>query len=568
MRSLRANQTSFTAGEIAPSLFGRIDVNRYYSAAASLLNVIVRPQGGVRRRPGMKFVSRLADGADGVRLIPFAFNIDQTYLIALTAGAFVVIRSDGLFLARITGCPWNATQARQMNRAQSADTLILCHPDVAPSRIRRGATETDWTCTALPLTNIPNFDFGAGPEPVISATRGWPECVTFHQSRLWLAGLRSRPATFLGSRIADFFNFDEGTGLDDQAINATIDSDQLNAIHQIASGRALQLFTSGAEHTVTGDPLTPKTVGRVEQTRRGIKRFVPTVEVDGAQLFVQRGGAAFRQFLYNDTEQAWRSDLASLLAPHLITDPIDAAVRKTASLDDADNVLLVNPAGTVTTMTTLRAQEIVAFSRWQTDGQIVAVAALQSGQTFFATYRGSSICIESWEPSHMLDASVRVVSGTPQTAVAALEHLNGRNVAVVGDGSYQGIATVTAGVVTLPQAARVVEVGLPFTPQVTSLPIEPRDPSGAIIGRRMRLHAITARVQETSLFRINEQSVIFRRVGPAPAPNIGGPPPIFTGDIKIRGLCGYAERNQVQIDQPIPGQLELLALSYDMEIGD
>ena len=51
-------------------------------------------------------------------------------------------------------------------------------------------------------------------EQTISTKRGFPQAVTFHNNRLWLAGLKSRPAGILASHIGDYFNFDLGTGLD------------------------------------------------------------------------------------------------------------------------------------------------------------------------------------------------------------------------------------------------------------------------------------------------------------------------------------------------------------------
>jgi hypothetical protein len=439
---------------------------------------------------------------------------------------------------------------------------------VASQRIQRGVTETTWTRDAIPWTNIPNHNYGAGNEAVISATRGWPEAITFHQGRLWIGGFRSRPASFIASRVGDFFNLNTGTGLDDDAIYATIDSDQVNAIHQMASSRALQILTSGAEHVIEGVPITPKSIERLEQTRRGIKRHSTAAEVDGALLFIQAGGAALRQFLYADTEAAWRSDLASLLAPHLILDPSEINARKSASADDADHVLLTNANGTVTVMTTLRAQEVTAFSRWETAGTILSACALQSGEVFFATLRNGTVRIEVWDEAALLDASVRQTSGSPFTVVTGLGHLNGLTVDLIGNGAYLGQAVVAAGQVTLPRQVTSAEVGLNFDVRGRTLPIEPRDPSGHMIGRRMRVDAVTARVVDSGLFTIQNQAVVLRRVGAAPAAPLDTPPPRLTGDVTLRGLLGWRERADVEFQQPVPGPLTLLALGCNIKVAE
>ena len=45
-------QTNFTSGEFDPLLRGRIDLDQYQTAASTLNNVSVLPQGIVQRRAG------------------------------------------------------------------------------------------------------------------------------------------------------------------------------------------------------------------------------------------------------------------------------------------------------------------------------------------------------------------------------------------------------------------------------------------------------------------------------------------------------------------------------------
>jgi hypothetical protein len=569
MRATRQIQTSFTAGEVDPRLYARIGVDKYYSAAALIRNQLVMPQGGVRRRPGMQHRASFAPEVQAIRCIPFAFNTEQTYCFAFTDGAFRVFLPNGALAATVTGCPWNAAQASQLNYAQSADTLLLFHGDLPPQRIRRGGSSSSWARDAAPLANIPTFDFGAGPEPVISSSRGWPECGTFHTGRLYLGGFRSRPATMMASVVGDFFNFDRGTALDDQAFMVTIDTDQVNAIWQMRSGRALQIFTSGAEHAITvSPPITPTNIAVQEQTRRGIKRYVPVVEVDGATLFLQRGGAGLRQFLFDDLQQQYRSELASLLAPHLIVDPVDMAARKGASQDDADHVLLVRSDGAVAVLTTLRTQEIAAFTRWETAGEILSVAALQSGEVFFAVRRAGTIRLEQWTEASRMDASVLYSPGGTFTAVPGLGHLEGQTIGMIADGSWQGTRTVSGGSVTLPRAATTAEIGLPYVLEGETLDLEPRDPAGALIGRKSRLISLTARVQNTGHFSLQGAPVVLRRVGTAPAAPLDTPPPSFTGDVVLRGLTGWRRGLSVTWSQPVPGPFQMLALHHQIALGE
>ena len=567
MPRARSGQTSFTAGELADTLLGRIEVSRYYAGASLLRNVLVIPQGGVRRRPGMRHLTRLTGGTDGIRLIPFAFNTEQTYCIGLVAGGFHVWTADGTYRVFVGPTSWTGAQAAQMTFAQSADTLLLFHPDVESQRIRRGTSHSSWFVDALPYANIPQHNYGSGLEAVISSTRGWPECGTFHQGRLWVGGFRSRPATMMASKVGDFFNFDQGTALDDETIYVTIDSDQVNAIHAMRSGRTLQIFTSGSGLAPSVDPpYTPKNFNLNEQTRRGVRRYSTLSEVDGATLFVGRGGSALRQFLYDEVEAAYRADLLSLLAPHLIRQPTELAMRRGASGDDADHLMIVNADGAPAVLTTLRAQEITAFSRWETDGQVKSVAALDSGEVFFATLRAGAIHVELWDEAHTMDASLRQVAGSPTTAFTGLAHLEGRQVHLRGDGNYLGTATVLSGAVTMPAAVTEAEAGLRFVPRIETLPLEPRDATGALLGRVSRIARVTARVKQTGTFALQGRRVIARTLG-AGAPVLDQPSPVFTGDLTVRGITGWRERHTLTIEQDVPGPFTLLSLSYDLGLG-
>ena len=60
----------------------------------------------------------------------------------------------------------------------------------------------------------------SGYEVTWSGTRGYPRTATFHEGRLYLVA-QSRPNTLFGSRVARFFDFNPGEGLDDDAIEAT-----------------------------------------------------------------------------------------------------------------------------------------------------------------------------------------------------------------------------------------------------------------------------------------------------------------------------------------------------------
>lgn len=87
MANTRSYTRSFAGGELAPSMYGRIDDVKYQTGAAKLRNFIATPQGPAENRPGFAYVNATKD--NGVaRLIPFRFSVKQTMVIEVGAGYF------------------------------------------------------------------------------------------------------------------------------------------------------------------------------------------------------------------------------------------------------------------------------------------------------------------------------------------------------------------------------------------------------------------------------------------------------------------------------------------------
>lgn len=143
MNNLAAVKTNFTAGQVCSNLLGRGDLKIYENGARKMENVIIHPTGGVSRRKGLRFIARPNKKC---RLIPFEFNTEQTYLLCLSDNQLEVYKDDQVIASLET--PWSGDQLFQINYTQSADTLLIVHPDVAPKQISRNNNEVwkldDW----------------------------------------------------------------------------------------------------------------------------------------------------------------------------------------------------------------------------------------------------------------------------------------------------------------------------------------------------------------------------------------------------------------------------------------
>lgn len=75
------SQRSFAGGEIAPALYARVDVSKYATGVRTLRNFQVMRHGGAQNRAGTTFVDEVSDSSKTVRLIPFIYSADQTYVL-------------------------------------------------------------------------------------------------------------------------------------------------------------------------------------------------------------------------------------------------------------------------------------------------------------------------------------------------------------------------------------------------------------------------------------------------------------------------------------------------------
>jgi len=427
---------------------------------------------------------------------------------------------------------------------------------------------------------IPFFDTSAidagdwqsehGYEEVWSATRGYPRSVTFHEGRLFFGGTKSRPSTLYGSRVSDFFNFNPGEALADDGVSATLDTGTFNAIVDIFSGRHLQVFTTGAEFYVPqtlDEPITPTNLIVKQQTAFGMKPGIRLQNVDGSTLFIQRQGKAIQEFIYSDSVQAYTSAKISLLSSHLLKSPGEMSVRVATSTDEGDRLMIVNDDdGSIACYTLLRSQNVIAPSEWTTDGEFlnIGVDVDDIYVVVKRTVNGATVYyVELFDGDTLLDCAK---TGGAASSVT-MGHLEAATVKIIRDGVIEPDQTVPGSpyTVTFATAASTsYQVGLNFTPEVKTLPVEPNLPSGSLKGFKKRIFEVNAELFETQAMTIEGKEVPFRNFGAAV---LDGAVDEFTGIKTLHGILGYTYDGQITIGQDVPLKMTLLGIDYKVSVG-
>lgn len=74
-------KTNFTSGEWTEELAGRVDLPQYNNAVKRMRNWALVPRGGAKVRDGSVFAARAKYNALATRILPFEFNVEQTYIV-------------------------------------------------------------------------------------------------------------------------------------------------------------------------------------------------------------------------------------------------------------------------------------------------------------------------------------------------------------------------------------------------------------------------------------------------------------------------------------------------------
>jgi hypothetical protein len=651
-------QTNFSTGELDPLLRARVDLQAYANALEEATNVVVQPQGGIRRRPGSKYIMALPNSStpsagNGVRLVPFEFSTSDSYMLCFTDSRMYVFKNGVQQLAINGGADdflstslygLYGDKLANLTWTQSADTLILCHQDLAPVKIVRGASDTSWTASNLSFDSIPKYaftlsvsnpagtltpsavsgkvtltastgtpfsagsvgqyvnaspqgrakivkytsatvvdaivefpffntsaiangswEYESGYEAVWSVTKGYPRSVTFHEGRLYFAGSKSRPSTVWGSKVGLFFDFEATEGLDDDAVEATLDTNTFNAIVDVASGRDLQIFTTGGEFYCPQEglePITPTNFFMKAVTRNGAKEGVRVQQLESGTLFLQRQGKSLNEFAFTDTQLTYVTSKISLLAGHLLKSPTRMALRRSVATDENDLLLIVNSTGgTIAAFSMLRVQNIIAPSEFTTDGEYIDVGVdLTTIYTVVKRTINSTTqyYVEVFDDSLQLDCAK---SGGAAASVS-MSHLVAKSVQVVLDGAVQAAQTVPGGgTVTFPRsAASSYQVGLNFTTQAVTMPADIKIAAGTRLAYQKRIIEVNAIVKDTQHLIVNDNELPFRSFDTGDT--LDDPVPLFTGTKTIDSILGYTTEGKITIRQTIPLKMTLLGLEY------
>ena len=162
-------QSSFSRGEISPSLYSRVDLPWYQSALRTCRNWRPLADGGVENRSGTRFIVGVKDHASQVRLIGFSFNTTQTYILEF-GNLYIRVIKDGGQVVYSSGpnagdpvevvTPYTTADLLTLTFTQNADVMTIAHPGHPTMTLSRTAHDA-WALAAFAYENGPFQDINS-----------------------------------------------------------------------------------------------------------------------------------------------------------------------------------------------------------------------------------------------------------------------------------------------------------------------------------------------------------------------------------------------------------------------
>jgi len=443
---------------------------------------------------------------------------------------------------------------------------------------------TEVTATVKNATGVlPDHVVGSGNATKLwslgafGGDQGFPRAIAFYEERLYFAGTEGQPQTIFGSVSADFENHTPGTN-DDDGINVTIASDQVNVIKHLLPARFLQLLTTSAEFTLSGgagsEPVTPTNVNVLRETTFGTGTVRP-LRAGNSTILIQKGAEKVKEITFDlDTDGLLGVDL-TVLADHLARGGLTDMVWQ-----QEPELLLwfVHTDGRLIGLTYDRANATVGWHEHSLGGSgiVESITAIPSGaedQVYLSVKRtidGSTVrhivylkslyFNDDVEDAFFVDSGL-TYDGSATTTITSLNHLEGETVTILADGAAHADKTVSNGTITLDRSASKVHVGYGYTSLLETLRMEAGAEDGVAQGKIKRIHGVTARFFQTVGAELgpdtdNLDRLPFRDSSMAMDQAV----PLFTGDKEISFPSGYDNDAKIVIRQTQPLPMTILAI--------
>ena len=245
-----------------------------------------------------------------------------------------------------------------------------------------------------------------------------------------------------------------------------------------------------------------------------------------------------------------------------------------------DSGLRLNAPITITGATQADPVVITATAHGFSDGDLVDIrdvagmTELNGNRYTVANADTNTFELQTWSPTPVdVDGSAFTAytsGGTVReavTTVSGLSHLEGETVSILADGSVLPQQTVSSGAITLPSAASIVTIGLPFTSNLETMEIELAVEAGTLQDKKRQIKSVTVRFEKARAFWAGPSSDRLVELQFRQYENYDSAIDLYTGDREMFVHSGEVDQGRVYIRNVDPVPLTVLALMPKVEYG-
>lgn len=414
-----------------------------------------------------------------------------------------------------------------------------------------------------------------------AAAGDYPAAVSYFEQRRCFAGTTNKPANLWMTRSATESNLTYSIpARDDDAIQFRVAAREANTIRHLVPLTSLVLLTSAAEWRVTSvnsDAITPSSVAVRPQSYIGANNVQPAI-VNNNLLYAAARGGHLRELAFQFQAQGYVTGDLSLRAPHLFD---GLTIVQMAYVKAPYPILWVlSSSGSLLGLTYVPEQQIGAWHQHDTDGVIESIAAVAEGDedvlylVVRRTINGASLryverlasrAFTDAQDAYFVDCGA-TYSGASVTTISGLTWLEGKTVSILADGAVHPQRTVTGGAITLASAASLVQVGLPITADLQTLPLAFEGEAFGQ-GRPKNINRVWLRVVRSSGVFAGpsfEKLTEFKQRTTEP---YGSPPGLKTDEIQVDVLPSWTYGGQICVRQSDPLPLTIASMTIEAAVG-
>ena len=245
-------------------------------------------------------------------------------------------------------------------------------------------------------------------------------------------------------------------------------------------------------------------------------------------------------------------------------------IRRSTESQPSNYLYMVNDNGTCAVLNSLREQNLLAWSLFETQGSFEDVC-VSGNKTFFIvnrTINGSTVrYLEVLNPDNRMDSSILQTSGSPTTAWTGLDHLDGEESKVIGDSFILESETPSSGAITSSESVSTLEAGLPFLARIKHLPLRVIIEGQAFAGEYKNPVFANVRVHESRDFIVKNGSQTTKPILQEFATEYTPvDTTLYTKWQKVY-IGGVGRETQVEITQEEPLDLNVMAVHFGVRVS-